>query len=195
MAGTDIQIDVMDHVSPLLRSAVRSLTDFKRPLSLAGHYMQRETIRQFETEGARGGTPWQPLAKSTIRQRRKRSNKILQDTGRLRQSMTAITGGDSIWQLSSDALRMGTNLEYANIHQQGGDINRISKPGQVKLRRLKSGAVRFAGKQHKKTWTVSYVGGKAFRIHIPKRPFLVVTDENRAEIGRIFLRYATGAFK
>lgn len=196
MAG--IEITVLDHVTPMLRSAITRLTNMRPPLSLAGHYMFKETIRQFETRGLRGGTPWKPLAPLTILLRRNHSDAPLQDTGRLRRSVTSVSAPGSVWELSDTTLRLGTNLEYAAIHQYGG----VTETGgsAILFKTKKRGWGRAGDKA-----TLRATSGKRMRdfryikwkagAHIPARPFLVVTDANRAEIGQIFLRYATGAFR
>lgn len=194
MAGVTAEIRVVDNVSPMLRGAIRAMADRKPALRTAGAYMYRETVRQFQTEGARSGDNWPPLRRSTIRRRRKKSAAILQDTGRLRRSVVSRGGPDSIYDLSDTKLRIGTNLEYALIHQMGGTIDRVSRAGKVRIRRTRRGP-RFAKSSFKgNARTVRYSGGKAFTIHIPARPFLVVTKGDEQQIGGIFLRHAIRGF-
>jgi len=191
---SDVSISVLDHVSPMLRGAVKALKDQKPALRTSGAYMYRAVIEQFRTEGARSGDNWPPLSKATIRGRRKKSRAILQDTGRLRRSVVS-RGGDSIYELTDTSLRIGTNVEYARIHQKGGTINRVSRAGSARLRNTRKGS-RFAKQTFKgKTRTVAWAGGKAFEIHIPARPFLVATEKDKEEIGKIFLRHALKGFK
>lgn len=200
-----ISISVIDNASPMLRGAIKQMSDYKRPLTASGMYMFKETVRQFETEGTHAGMPWKPLAKSTLKQRRGRMAKILQDTRRLLSSVTSKSSG-SVWNLSDTTLEMGTNVEYAVIHQYGGTINRTVKAGSAILsRRGDKGSFRFT-KQNAQTMSsirkgkkqfryVDWMGGGSYSINIPARPFLVVTERNKQEISRIFERYATGCFK
>lgn len=200
MAG--VSVEVIDHVTPMLHKAIQSLADFKRPLEMAGQYMFKETIRQFETEGLRSGKKWDALQASTIRRRKKRSSAILQDTGRLRASVTSRARA-SIYELGRDYLRIGTNLEYARIHQKGGTIQRVSKPGSTlfgfgKQRGFMSrrNMLRATSGRGRKFTYAKWAGGKAYSITIPPRPFLVVTDENRRYINReIFRRWLMGSFR
>lgn len=66
----------------------------------------------FKSEGKLAGG-WHPLSPNTVAARRKGSSRILQDTGRLRQSFTSkLEGSSSVW--------VGTNVEYAGVHEHGG---------------------------------------------------------------------------
>jgi phage gpG-like protein len=62
------------------------------------------------------GTPWEPLAESTVARRRLGSSTPLVDTGRLRASMFA--------RATPTGLAFGTNVEYAAPHQIGNDAGR-----------------------------------------------------------------------
>jgi len=200
MAGVSIQINIKDHVSPMLRGMINNIKDFRTPLKQAGLYMYRETVRQFDSEGARAGTPWPPLSERTLQSRRqgrnkKHSDKILSDTGRLRASITGPSAPKAIYRLNENSLRLGTNVEYASAHQYGINktITVTKKPGSVRLRKIKNGQYRFASKKFRgKARKVDYAGGKSYSMHmnIPARSFLVMTEENRRFIGDIFLRHA-----
>lgn len=97
---------------------------------------------------SRGGTDeagitWQPLAESTIRSRRKGGAarggndeygdgqvEILRDTGRLLNSLSPMVEGgaagpDQLFTVGAGRVRVGTTVEYAKYHQDGG-----SKPGR-----------------------------------------------------------------
>ncbi len=252
MAGAERNITINDHVSPMLRSFLRQVSDFSQPLAAAGLYMYRETAEQFKTEGSHQGTPWAPLNPSTIKRRREGKNKgagfkILQDTRELLASITSKNGSESIYELSKMQLRFGTAKKYARIHQQGGDIQMTTKAGSRMLAKNKTGGMRFMkltkgkiktigkaldrelsaydeyisksdvgflvangfmsvakGKRVLRSMSaysgkyrrVSWSGGKSYSVHIPARPFLIVTDTNVKYIAHnIFLRYAMKGFK
>jgi phage virion morphogenesis protein len=77
--------------------------------------MYQSVMENFRQEGT-DKEKWKPLAITTIKSRKKRSNKILQDTGYLRTSiMPVVEKGEAI---------VGTNVKYARIHQFGGIINK-----------------------------------------------------------------------
>lgn len=188
MAGASVV--VIDRVTPTLKAALSKLDDMSDPLRLAGFYMERSTLRQFQSAGAAKGTPWKPLKLSTIKRRRKMSSSILQDTGRLRRSVTARATTGSVWNLTRRALVLGTNLEYAAIHQWGGDIKRTIAPGTVRLRRSKKSPTgwAFAKKRHKLV-TEFASKGRSYVISIPARPYLLISDEDEDQIAMIFERY------
>jgi phage gpG-like protein len=75
----------------------------------------------FESSQAPDGSPWAPLAASTVARRRGGSSKPLIDTANLRNSMSA-SGG-------TNTLRFGTNVPYAAPHQFG-----YSRLGSLKTR-------------------------------------------------------------
>jgi phage gpG-like protein len=116
-----------------LEQVIAACQDFQKPLDLCGQYMFKSAAKTFNTSGH---GMWKPLAKSTIARRRKKSSKPLLDTGRLRRSVTG-KGGKNVYNITKHWLVMGTNVEYARIHQQGGLINRTSKPGSAVLRSKK----------------------------------------------------------
>ena len=191
MAG--ITVSVVDKVSPALARAVARIGDCRKPLSLAGMAVQRSFTRQF---AASGTPPWKPLAKSTVRGRRKKSSRPLQDTGRLRRSYTSRAGLGSIWALSPLELRVGSNLEYAAIHQAGGTISHTVKAGRRSMRKTKSGQYRFmkAGSKRKASMSVFWSGGKQYSTTIPARP-LNVLGPDRETVRKIFESHVKESFK
>lgn len=79
----------------------------------------REMIAaQFASEGRAGGTPWAPLAPSTLR-RRGSASPILFDSGALFRSLHDAGAPGHIEQIEDQALVLGTNLPYALFHQTG----------------------------------------------------------------------------
>lgn len=102
----------------------------------------------FEQQGRPG---WQPIT---------RDGKILQDTGRLKNSIVA--------EHTNNSAKVGTNVEYAAIHQYGGK----TKPHVIMPKTAK--ALKFNGVFAKK---VNHPGS-----NIPARPFLSVTDGDIEEL-------------
>ncbi|AJX27465.1 phage virion morphogenesis protein [Burkholderia pseudomallei] len=98
---------------------------------------------------------------------------------RVAQAVVESGDGTSITGIVSDY------AEYAAIHEYGGIIRRMSKPGVARLRidargnLLRQGdkgslanlAV-FAKERHKRVREVSYKGGKPYIIKMPERSFL-----------------------
>lgn len=79
----------------------------------------------FQSEGRAGGGPgWAPLAPSTIARRRKgpragARDRILQDTGRLKQSFIPGRPENVFRQFGGKGVDVGTTLHYAPIHELG----------------------------------------------------------------------------
>lgn len=99
--------------------------DLQPALSLFGAYMLRSTQKNFDAAGRQGGRRgvWPPLSERTKQQRRQGTGalldlalqaKPLQDTGRLKSSIT--------FDARSHVVEIGTNVEYAPDHQQGGNF-------------------------------------------------------------------------
>lgn len=87
-------------------------------LESIGREVHRLIIQGFERQADPWGRPWQPLSPVTIE--RKGSSRILEDTGRLRQSIT--------WRvIGREAVAAGTNVEYAPVHQFGWPEQHIPK--------------------------------------------------------------------
>lgn len=84
------------------------------------------SMNSFDKESSPFGEKWQPLAKSTLKH--KTSNKILRDTGTLQSSINSRTKlqqtKTSTQGSASGIVSIGTNLEYAPIHQFGGKAGR-----------------------------------------------------------------------
>lgn len=113
------------------------------------------------------GKKWEPLAPLTIKskirknakitsdKKKQKKFKILVDTGNLKNSLTVQGGQESIQETSGDEIVVGTNVEYAAIHNFGGSIQ-------------KKNAVEFTEREEN-------------MIFIPARPFIGigVQDENQ----------------
>ena len=127
-----------------------------------GEALVSSTIRRFGEQKAPDGTPWQPLAAATVAPRAKdygkrgkikkgaearlQGRKILIQSARLRNSISARVGGSKV--------AVGTNVVYARIHQFGGQAGRgkkvriparpylgISRDDQEEIARIVSAAV------------------------------------------------------
>ena len=94
-------------------------------------------------------------------------------SGRLRQSLRAVPATISGGTVSA---ALGSNVEYAGIHEFGGTINRTVKAGKVRLRTNRDGSLlkrgnlaTFANARHKGVREVPFAGGKTYQIVIPAR--------------------------
>ncbi|MDX2008261.1 MAG: phage virion morphogenesis protein [Meiothermus sp.] len=145
-----------------LKGAARRLSTprLNRVAAQAGEALVSSTVQRFDAQQAPDGTPWQPLAASTVAprardftksgrirkpaERRMLGRKILIQSARLRNSISHRRDGTRV--------AVGTNVRYARIHQLGG------------------------------------MAGRGRKVQIPARPYLGVSEADRAEIRRILAR-------
>lgn len=137
-----------DEALSALSGVARGLVDASPLMRMIAGSLVAETQKNFEA----GGRPaWLGLSPGTLK-KRGAGAQTLQDTGRLRASVSDDHG--------SDFARVGSNVAYAAIHQLGGQ----TAPHVIRPRNKK--ALAFNGRVVKK---VNHPGSK-----IPARPFLPV---------------------
>lgn len=134
-----------------------------------GEALVSSTIRRFNEQKAPDGTPWQPLAASSVAPRKKdftrsgrlrkraerrlMNRKILIQTARLRNSIAFKVKGTSV--------AVGTNVVYAATHQFGAKAGNFGQTSRGQ-------AIPFGD--------------------VPARPFLGISSDDQAEIDRILKR-------
>lgn len=135
-------------------------------LKLMGATIQRDAVKTFRDQAdPKTGRKWK--AASELTKRWKGDGKLLQDTGRLLNSLTSQQP-----EYSSDSVTISTRgVKYAKIHQLGGTIKakngrKIAIPLNAKARR--AGASSYSGSDRSKNFV--FVN----RVKIPARPFLGV---------------------
>jgi phage gpG-like protein len=96
-----------------------SLADNSDALAAVADDLRQMIAEQFATEGAAGGTPWAPLATSTLRKSRRARSGILNLTGALLGSLTDPGAPGHVEQTDSGQLLFGSTLPYAGFHQTG----------------------------------------------------------------------------
>lgn len=78
--------------------------------------------KQFESEGAYGGSLWNPLSPVTMalkaRSHRERMG-TLRFTNRLWASLVFDSGPDQFVEITNDSYTRGTRVPYASFHQEG----------------------------------------------------------------------------
>lgn len=124
----------------MLFSASRKLAARKDLLDALGEMLVSSTMQRFQEERGPDGTKWEPsgraweeglarkMRKATKKNPSRRGRaetghfgKTLQDTGRLRDSVTF----ESF--LTQGQVHVGSNVKYARIHQLGGKAGRGNK--------------------------------------------------------------------
>lgn len=110
--GSSFSIEVhLNGVDEKLLKMARETGKLDKPLKEGGVYMEQAIGKRFNS------APWAPLSPATIaRHPRRAGGKPLNDTGRLRSS---VTSGAS-QSVSGNQLRYGTSLVYAPLHNFGG---------------------------------------------------------------------------
>ncbi|HIB69706.1 MAG TPA: hypothetical protein EYO33_32670 [Phycisphaerales bacterium] len=107
------------------RKLLEVLEDFTPLLNRLAVAAQGIWTRKFRAEGP----GWAPLSEATLLRRKKEGEgaQILRDTGRLFQSLTDSASEGSVFKLDSTTLEIGTNLEYAAVHQDGSQAKNIPR--------------------------------------------------------------------
>jgi phage virion morphogenesis protein len=103
-----------------LRDLMRSVSNPAPAMRDIGAALTESTRLRFHDQKDPRGRSWRGHAASTTRQRRRGpgggSNQILRDTDVLMNSIT--------YKAGSNKVEVGTNVEYAAIHQEGGTAGR-----------------------------------------------------------------------
>jgi len=116
----DIQIVIDDkEFQKYLDEAIARAKNLTVPLKRCSIVMFQSFKENFREQGR--PRRWKTLSRSTVLQRRRRSNRVLQDTGRLKMSVISRVGRGNIYVLRRDSLKMGTNLFVAPLLQYGTD--------------------------------------------------------------------------
>jgi len=120
MAGALVEVKIEDQeLQELLGRVMGHLTDMTPVMREIGEIVHESVMRNFEEHCAPDGTPWKPLAESTIRQKAKRgrnADDIL--------IMNRILMGSLHPEAYPDRMEMGTDVVYGAIHQFGGMAGR-----------------------------------------------------------------------
>lgn len=139
------------------------IKDMTPALRGIGEYLAGSSQDRFGSQTAPDGSAWTPLSKWYRDGKSANQDKILTLRGYLRSSVH--------WQVMPDQVLVGSNLEYAAIHQFGG----IIRPKQAKA--LK-------------------VGGRVVsQVKIPARPYLGISTDDATESEALVADYLAGAFK
>ena len=114
MAEIIISIEELQGKLERLSKALENKTPLLRRVA---NTLQNVTEESFDKQASPFGEKWKPNAPKTLQ--KKRGNKILIQSGLLSQSFTQKVTGTSA--------QVGTNKEYAAIHQFGGKAGRNRK--------------------------------------------------------------------
>ena len=133
MATITIRTNARDAIRRIAR--FRRVFDEKTLLRIVGQRHLNYIDENFRLQGAERA--WRPLATSTrANPRRGAGARILRDTGRLAQSFTSRLRGRSV--------EVGTNVQYAEFHEEGTRPYVILPTRAKALRFFTADGVRFA---------------------------------------------------
>lgn len=168
MAGSALKLDYRYDDRQVLR-AMRRLQEVAGNLRPAlvniGELLVRSTEDRFRDQQDPEGSSWAPLSAATLK--RKKGNKILTESRRLRDSI--------VYHAAGDALQVGTNVVYAAVHQFGSGAEPAKIPAHERL------VKQAFGKQLRyPVW--ARVKGFSRQQNIPARPFLGVSADDREQI-------------
>jgi len=114
MAEITLSIKELQGLLGRLSKALENKTPLLRRVA---NTLQNGTEESFDKQASPFGEKWKPNAPKTLQ--KKRGNKILIESGLLSQSFTQKVTGSSA--------QVGTNKQYAAIHQFGGKAGRGKK--------------------------------------------------------------------
>jgi len=159
-------------IDPALMSLLKKVENREPLMRIIAGIMLDDVHENFEQQGR---PPWRALSEKTINDRRAKGywpGKILQRTGQLLKSITP--------KADNNSAQVGTNKNYAAIHQFGGEINQAARQNLYIQSRYSRGKKK--GKFKKGTEFGKGLEFKARTIKVPPRPFLVLSDSALKEI-------------
>ncbi|WP_241494345.1 phage virion morphogenesis protein [Pseudomonas asplenii] len=152
--------------------------DLRVPLLDIAEYLHQSTDNRFSQQVAPDGSPWAPLAASTLA--RKRTNRILREDGNLQDTIRhRVTGNE---------LEFGSDRPYAAIHQLGGKIEHAARSQQVYFRE-KNGVVGNRFVSRSRSNFAQWATRGAHSADIVARPYLGLSSDDDAEIIAIISDY------
>lgn len=174
--------------------ALQTFGKLERParrelLSALGQEVEGQTRRRLNqargSEVGPDGKPWPEWSKE-YEDTRHENHRMLQDSGRLLDSITH--------RVSGDVVAVGTNVKYAAVHQFGGRMKRKERKVTVRLRTnargelLRQGAqgplanlAVFAKARHKRVRAMEATVPE-HEVNMPARPFLGVSERDGQDL-------------
>jgi phage virion morphogenesis protein len=169
--GAQVSFDLkeVDAVKKILSKASLDSADRGRLLQSIGVEMEAQTQERFDTQKSPDGDSWKALAQKTLVYYASRgwaARSILVGEGTLRDSITSEVQGGA-W-----STLVGATMEYAAIHQWGGEI----RP-----------------KSSKALFVPGY--GLLQKVNIPARPYLGVSQDDAKVIEAVVSVFLEGTIK
>lgn len=158
-----VTIEVLtERLNAKLMQVEERIGNLNGPMAVIGRKLKTRILLGFRSSTSPWGDPWLPL--------QYRVGKPLQDTGRLMASINYQVGA----QAGQPHVDIGTNVDYARVHQFGATIEIPARSQRVYRSLLKNGDFARGAKFVKKDKTnfSSWATMAAYTVTIPARPYL-----------------------
>jgi phage virion morphogenesis protein len=172
----DLKVDLTAYNSTL-EALIKSVTDRQDLMTALGGTMLDAVEQNFLQQGRPAWMGWSPAYA-----KRRGPGQILQKTGRLAASIRAA--------INNDEATVGTNVRYARIHNEGGEIKHAARTQDLYFKQYKrTGEVgnRFVKKSRSNFVQSASIG--AYTVQMPARPFLQLIEEDIRELEATAVRY------
>ena len=121
MAGTVQVLTLAEFIADMERkAALAASASYRQPLQSCRQVIVSDVKENFAAGHGPDGTPWKPLAHPRASSRG--ADQPLKDTGLLAASVMSANSPHHVEELTDDYFLMGTNLDRARLHQEGGTI-------------------------------------------------------------------------
>jgi len=121
MAGANITLDVDTGAITAALQALGEGVDTTALFREIGAHLELSTDERFGREESPDGVRWAPLSQATIASKRRNKNKILVESGNLRELMRYQLEGTVLGFGKATGVRFGTDRKYGAFHQFGGE--------------------------------------------------------------------------
>ena len=107
----------------------------------------------------------------------------LRDTSRLMNSITH--------NVLPNGVEIGTDVEYAAIHHFGGEIHHEARMRRTYFRQGRDGTVGNRFVRQSRSNFMQETMGKPYKVNMPRRPFLGLTESDENEVMDIIVEHLT----
>ena len=160
----------------VLKKLVIELKDRHDLMTALGGTMLDAVETNFQNQGRPAWQGWSPAYA-----KKRQGGKILQKTGRLAASIRMA--------ITNSSVTVGSNVRYARIHNEGGEIKHPERSHNLYFKQSKSGEV---GRQFVKKRNANFVQSAtigAHTVNMPARPFLQLIDSDIEKLQDTAIRY------
>ncbi|KNC89700.1 phage virion morphogenesis protein [Trabulsiella odontotermitis] len=170
-----LKVDISAFDAGMLK-LIRATKDRHDLMTALAGTMLDAVEENFQQQGRPKWLGWSPAYA-----KKRGSGQILQKTGRLAASIRAA--------ISNNEATVGTNVRYARIHNEGGEIRHAARTTDLHYKQYKNGSVsrQFVKKRNSNFVQSATIG--AHTVKMPARPFLQLTGDDIEELENTAKRY------